>query len=97
LDKSGSKILHYYTKLHVITRNHTQKLSGSLVMPSEGFSFKHFNSNEVEKAIAALGNNSSSGIADIPVKVIKHCSGVLSPILASLFNHFIDTGDIPHD
>ena len=44
--------------------------------------------------IAALGNNSSSEITDIPV---KHCSGVLSPILASLFNHFIDTGDIPHD
>lgn len=26
------------------------KRSGSLVIPSEGFSFKHFNSNEVEKA-----------------------------------------------
>ena len=73
------------------------KRSGRLVVPNEGFSFKQFSLNEVEKAIASLENNSSSGITEIPVKVIKHCSGILAPVLVTLFNHFIDSGSIPHD
>ena len=73
------------------------KRSGRLIVPNKGFSFKQFSLNEVEKAIASLENIRSSGITEIPVKVIKHCSRILAPVLFTLFNHFIDSGSIPHD
>jgi hypothetical protein len=75
----------------------TLKRNGSLVVPKDGFSFKHVSAGSVEKAISALDNNSSSGITEIPVSVFKHCSILIAPILATLFNQFIDSGEIPHD
>ena len=48
-------------------------------------------------AINILDNSSSSGITDIPIIVIKHCVDTLTPILASLFNKFIQLGSIPDD
>ena len=61
------------------------------------FSFKKITPDIVKFAINTLDNSSSSGITDIPIIVIKHCVDTLAPILASLFNKFIQLGSIPDD
>ena len=71
------------------------KREGKLKVGS--FSFKKITATKVFDAISQLDPSSSSGITDIPVKLLKRSSKVLSPILACLFNQFVDSGNIPDD
>ena len=47
---------------------------------------------EVWTTIRNLENGKSS---DIPIKLIKNCSPVITPILTKYFNRFMQTGDFP--
>ena len=71
------------------------KRDGKLTVGS--FSFKKITEGQVFGAISQLDPSSSSGITEIPVKLLKRSAKVLSPVLASLFNQFVETGHIPED
>ena len=62
-----------------------------------GFKFCHTNSNIVEKLILNLNPTSGAGLSEIPAKVIKYTSSIISPILTSLFNHCIVIGKFPKE
>ena len=49
---------------------------------------------EIEEIISEMQNGKSS---DIPISVIKKCSKVISPILASHFNYLISIGKFPDE
>ena len=53
---------------------------------------EHVTVNEISEIICELSNDKAS---DIPLVVLKHCSSVLSPILAKIFNHCISNGIFP--
>ena len=59
------------------------------------FKFVHTTASIVEKIILNLNPTSGAGFSEIPSKVIKYSYSILSPILASLFNHCIDVGKFP--
>ena len=61
------------------------------------FKFREFSIDDVINAIDLLDNNCSSGITDIPVKIIKHCKKEVAKIYCTLINNFIATNDIPDD
>ena len=50
------------------------------------------NSNEISRIINDFQNNKSS---DIPIKVIKKSSHVISPVLANYFNKLMTSGTFP--
>ena len=82
-------------RLKSIFTTNSYKREGKLKVGS--FSFKKITATKVFDAISQLDPSSSSGITDIPVKLLKRSSKVLSPILACLFNQFVDSGNIPDD
>ena len=59
------------------------------------FKFVHTTASIVEKIILNLNPTSGAGFSEIPSKVIKYSYSIISPILASLFNHCIDVGKFP--
>ena len=64
------------------------------LLSTEPFSFNLISAEIVKKAILTLDNSSSSGITEIPIRVIKHSVDILSPVLATLFRQFIQFGSI---
>ena len=52
------------------------------------------NEHEVSKVISELQNGKSS---DIPISVIKKTSNIISPILATHFNHQMEIGKFPDE
>ena len=67
------------------------------LLSTEPFSFNLISAEIVKMAILTLDNSSSSGITKIPIRVIKHSVDILSPVLATLFNQFIQVGSMPDD
>ena len=61
------------------------------------FSFNKVTVNSVIDAIDELDNDCSSGITNIPVKIIKHCKKQISQIFCSLLNFFITKKEIPNE
>ena len=74
-------------------RKNELKWENKIRLKTERFKFCHTNSNIVEKLILNLNPTSGAGLSEIPAKVIKYTSSIISPILTSLlFNHCIDLG-----
>ena len=73
------------------------KSKNVLNFPQNLFKFSNFSINDVKKYISSLDNNSSAGVSNIPVKVIKFCKDELSPYLTDLFNCCINSGVIPDE
>ena len=48
------------------------------------------------KALNNLNNSSSSDTLDIPTKILKSCSEIMSPFLTKLFNDCIERGEFPY-
>ena len=55
------------------------------------------NENGVKKCIERLNEKKASGPDKIPIKVLKQCSTELAPILTSIFQQSLSTGEIPLD
>ena len=53
------------------------------------------NENGVKKCIERLNEKKASGPDKIPIKVLKQCSTELAPILTSIFQQSLSTGEIP--
>ena len=49
-------------------------------------------SSEIEEIIKEFANGKAS---DLPVTAVKHCAGILGPVLASYFNYFMKEGIFP--
>ena len=56
------------------------------------FSFKSCSSNEVRKLLEKLETNKSTGLDNLPFRMLKIAAGVLAPSLAFLFNQSISSG-----
>ena len=52
---------------------------------------------EIMHIIDTLTEKKGTRQNDIPVKILKLCSGILSPFLAILFNNFINQGIYPQN
>jgi hypothetical protein len=54
-----------------------------------------------EKGVADLLKNvnpsKASGPDNIPNRVLKECAEELAPIFTTMYQHSIDTGELPHD
>ena len=61
------------------------------------FKISKFSSDDVIHAVKLIDGNSSCGVTDIPVKVIKHCIDGISPVFAKLINHFVLNNSIPSE
>ena len=49
-------------------------------------------SSEIEEIIKEFANGKAS---DLPVTAVKHCAGILAPVLATYFNYFMKEGIFP--
>ena len=75
--------------------NTPNKIVRSGVMPLTTFSFKSCSSNEVRKLLEKLETKKSTGLDNLPSKMLKIAAGVLAPSLAVLFNQSISSGIVP--
>ena len=55
----------------------------------------NFTMQETEAAIDYLKNNKSPGCDNIPAEIIKHCKGLLSENLTTVFNYIIESRNFP--
>ena len=69
----------------------------SLGIANDSFKFREFTKEDVIFAAKKIDSNSSCGITQIPVKVIKHCIDVIAPTFAKLLNFFVKKNDIPSE
>ena len=59
------------------------------------FSFESCSSNEVRKLLEKLETKKSTGLDNLPSRMLKIAAGVLAPYLAFLFNQSISSGIVP--
>ena len=59
------------------------------------FSFKSCSPNEVQKLLEKLDTKKSTGLDNLPSRMLKIAAGVLAPSLAFLFNQSISSGTVP--
>ena len=55
------------------------------------------NENGVKKCIDRLNEKKASGPDKIPIKVLKQCSNEITPVLTSIFQQSLSTGEVPLD
>ena len=63
-----------------------------LISTNSTFSFKSCSSNEVLKLLEKLKTKKSTGLDNLPSRMLKIAAGVLAPSLAFLFNQSISSG-----
>ena len=66
-----------------------------LISTNSTFSFKSCSSNEVRKLLEKLETTKSTGLDNLPSRMLKIAAGVLAPSLAFLFNQSISSGIVP--
>ena len=66
-----------------------------LISTNATFSFKSCSSNEVRRLLEKLETKKSTGLDNLPSKMLKIAAGVLAPSLAFLFNQSISSGIVP--
>ena len=66
-----------------------------LISTNATFSSKGCSSNEVRKVLEKLETKKSTGLDNLPSKMLKIAAGVLAPSLAFLFNQSISSGIVP--
>ena len=66
-----------------------------LISTNATFSFKSCSSNEVRKLLEELETKKSTGLDNLPPRMLKIAAGVLAPSLAFLFNQSISSGIVP--
>ena len=66
-----------------------------LISPNATFSFKSCSPNEVRKLLEKLDTKKSTGLDNLPSRMLKIAAGVLAPSLAFLFNQSISSGIVP--
>ena len=66
-----------------------------LISTNATFSFKCCSSNEVRKLPEKLDTKKSTGLDNLPSRMLKMAAGVLAPSLAFLFNQSISSGIVP--
>ena len=66
-----------------------------LISTNATFSFKSCISNEVRKLLEKLETKKSTGLDNLPPRMLKIAAGVLAPSLAFLFNQSISSGIVP--
>ena len=66
-----------------------------LISTNATFSFKCCSSNEVRKLLEKLDTKKSTGLDNLPSRMLKMAAGVLAPSLAFLFNQSISSGIVP--
>ena len=66
-----------------------------LISTNATFSFKSCSSNEVRKLLEKLETKKSTGLDNLPPRMLKIAAGVLAPSLAFLFNQSISSGIVP--
>ena len=66
-----------------------------LISTNATFSFKSCSSNEVRKLLEKLETKKSTGVDNLPSKMLKIAAGVLAQSLAFLFNQSISSGIVP--
>ena len=66
-----------------------------LISTNATFSFKSCSLNEVRKLLEKLDTKKSTGLDNLPSRMLKVAAGVLAPSLAFLFNQSISSGIVP--
>ena len=66
-----------------------------LISTNATFSFKSCSSSEVRKLLEKLETKKSTGLDNLPPRMLKIAAGVLAPSLAFLFNQSISSGIVP--
>ena len=66
-----------------------------LISTKATFSFKSCSSNEVRELLEKLDTNKSTGLDNLPSRMLKIAAGVLAPSLAFLFNQSISSCIVP--
>ena len=66
-----------------------------LISTNVTFSFKCCSSNEVRKLLEKLDTKKSTGLDNLPSRMLKMAFGVLASSLAFLFNQSISSGIVP--
>ena len=66
-----------------------------LISTNATFSFKSCSPNEVRKLLEKLDIKKSTGLDNLPSRMLKIAAGVLAPSLAFLFNQSISSGIVP--
>ena len=66
-----------------------------LISTNATFSFKRCSPNEVRKLLEKLDTKKSTGLDNLPSRMLKIAAGVLAPSLAFLFNQSISSGIVP--
>ena len=66
-----------------------------LISTNATFSFKSCSPNEVRKLLEKLDTKKSTGLDNLPSRMLKIAAGVLAPSLAFLFNQSISSGIVP--
>ena len=66
-----------------------------LISTNVTFSFKSCSPNEVRKLLEKLDTKKSTGLDNLPSRMLKIAAGVLAPSLAFLFNQSISSGIVP--
>ena len=66
-----------------------------LISTNATFSFKSCSSNEVRKLLEKLETKKSTGLDNLPSRMLKIAAGVLAPSMAFLFNQSISSGIVP--
>ena len=82
------------TELSVIDSDFEIYKKNNLINTSN-FNFRKVTIDDVILAIDKLDSDSSCGITNIPVKIIKHCKKVVAKLFCPLLNDFITKGAIP--
>ena len=66
-----------------------------LISTNATFSFKSCSPNEVRKLLEKLDTKKSTGLDNLPSRMLKIAAGVLAPSLTFLFNQSISSGIVP--
>ena len=84
---------HFANTGHDLARENVPE--SYLISTNATFSFKSCSSNEVRKLLEKLETKKSTGLDNLPSRMLKIAAGVLEPSLAFLFNQSISSGIVP--
>ena len=68
-----------------------------IVTPNEKFKFSNISTEEVKQVIRKLVNNKSTGVHDIPNRVLKDSVDIIAPFLTEIFNCSLLSKMFPDD
>ena len=72
-----------------------QMIQKQLSQNNQKFSFRPVTDSEITKILSNIDSKKSTGVDNIPAKIVKSCSSPLSGVLASLFNSTFQHSKFP--